>query len=140
MDSEPNSTVRRLSVEEVAPRPKLTGGGPNTIERATRLVKMEKMFEQAMRAEGLPAQSPSTGAETAPVYSTLDVAVAAFAGLGYALSARSLLLFALIGAFGLALIAMHDQTMQTLVVLLVYCVFTIPPMVYLEVRKQPRRE
>jgi hypothetical protein len=99
------------------------------------MAEMEKMFD---RATAMPARS--TGAETPAAYSTLDVAVAAFAGLGYALSARSLLLFALIGAFGLALIAMHDQTTQTLVVLLVYCVFTIPPMVYLEVRKQPRRE
>lgn len=136
MDSEPSSTVRRLSVEEVAPRLRTKfPAGPN-FERMT--TPQAATDEIKMRAQSL---SPiSTGAETAPAYSTLDVAVAAFAGLGYALSARSLLLFALIGAFGLALIAMHDQTMQTLVVLFVYCVFTIPPMVYLEVRKQPRRE
>lgn len=135
MDSEPSSTVRRLSVEEVAPPSKPKAAPPSPL--ATRMAEMEKMLSTVGALT--PAEIRST-APTPAAYSTLDVAVAAFAGLGYALSARSLLLFALIGAFGLALIAMHDQTMQTLVVLFVYCVFTIPPMVYLEVRKQPRRE
>jgi hypothetical protein len=84
------------------------------------------------------APPPAPRTETA--YSTLDVAVAAFSGLGYALSARALLFFALVGAFGLALIAMHDQTMQTLAVLFAYCVFTIPATTYLEIRKPPRRD
>jgi len=62
--------------------------------------------------------------------------VAAFAGLGYALSARGLLLLALIGAFVLSVMATLSQTLPSLYVLVAYCIFTVIPVAYLEVRRR----
>jgi hypothetical protein len=67
---------------------------------------------------------------------TMEVVLAAFTALGYALSARSLLLLALIGGFVLALLAIGAQTQATLFVLVAYCILLVLPIVYLEVRKQ----
>jgi hypothetical protein len=69
-------------------------------------------------------------------HSTLDVIVVAFTGLGYALSARMLLLLSLIGAFILAVMAMKDQTLPGLEVLIAYAVFTVIPVAYLEIRRR----
>lgn len=68
--------------------------------------------------------------------STLSVVVAAFTGLGYALSARSLLLLAVVFNFVLGLKAMDAQTLSSLEVLGVFCAFTIPPLAYLEIRRR----
>jgi hypothetical protein len=68
--------------------------------------------------------------------SILDVTVAAFAGLGYALSARALLLLVLCGGFVLAMRAMTLQNLPGLEVLVAYCILVILPTVYLEVRKR----
>jgi len=73
---------------------------------------------------------------TPPQPSTLDVVVAAFAALGYALSARALLLLSLIGAFVLSLMAITSQTMPALEVLIAYCCFTVIPVAYLEIRRR----
>ncbi len=62
--------------------------------------------------------------------------IAAFGGLGYALSARSLLLLALVGAFVLAVQAMSNQTLASLEVLIAYAVFTVIPVSYLEIRRR----
>jgi len=64
------------------------------------------------------------------------VALSAFAGLGYALSARALLLLSLIGAFVLSLMAIQSQTLPALEVLVAYCVFTVVPVCILEVRRR----
>jgi hypothetical protein len=74
---------------------------------------------------------------TAPTKSdtTLDVLVAAFSGLGYALSARGLLLLSLLGAFFLANKAIDSLTTPALAVLISYCLLTVIPVVYLELRK-----
>ena len=71
-----------------------------------------------------------------PSPSILDVVVVAFTGLGYALSARMLLLLALLGAFILAVMAMQDQTLPGLEVLIAYAVFTVIPVSYLEIRRR----
>ena len=71
-----------------------------------------------------------------PQPSTLDVVVGAFAALGYALSARALLLLALIGAFVLSLMAITSQTLPALEVLVAYCCFTVIPVAYLEIRRR----
>jgi hypothetical protein len=68
--------------------------------------------------------------------STLEVVVAAFGALGYALSARALLLLSLIGAFVLAVMSVTTQTRASLYVLVAYCVFTVIPVAYLEVRRR----
>jgi uncharacterized membrane protein (Fun14 family) len=55
---------------------------------------------------------------------------------GYALSARSLLLLALVGAFVLAVMAMSTETMMRLYTLIAYCLLVVAPVVVLELRKR----
>lgn len=62
----------------------------------------------------------------------IEVIVAAFAGLGYALSARALLLLALVGGF---ILAMTGRSVMGLLVLIAYGLLAIIPLVILEVRK-----
>lgn len=64
---------------------------------------------------------------------TFDTLIAAFSALGYALSARALLLLTLVGAFVLALRA---ETAMGLMVLIAYCAATVVPVVVLEIRKR----
>ena len=80
-----------------------------------------------------PAPEPTL---TALQPSTLDVVLAAFAALGYALSARALLLLSLVGAFVLSLMAISSQTLPALEVLIAYCCFTVIPVSYLEIRRR----
>lgn len=77
-----------------------------------------------LRAE-LAARSPDP--------SLMSLIVAAFTALGYALSARALLLLALIGAF---VLAMTCRTQLDLVLLFVYAAFTVVPVTVLEIRKR----
>lgn len=81
----------------------------------------------------VPTQTPTP---TPAQPSTLEVVVTAFGALGYALSARALLLLALIGAFVLAVMSITTQTPASLYVLVAYCVFTVIPVAYLEVRRR----
>ena len=67
--------------------------------------------------------------------SGIDLALTAFAALGYALSARALLLLALIGAFSLAVMAENNGTAMSLGILIAYAAFVIVPIVVLEIRK-----
>ena len=55
---------------------------------------------------------------------------------GYALSARALLLLALIGAFTLAVLAMMTETLVRVYILVAYCVLVVLPIVGLEIRKR----
>ena len=66
--------------------------------------------------------------------STPDL-VAAFKAAGYVLSARALLLLALLGAFALATMAMLSQTTAALEVLIGYAIFAVIPVAYLETRR-----
>lgn len=54
---------------------------------------------------------------------------------GFALSARALLLLALIGAFVLAVMAASVESMMRLYVLVAYCLLVVAPIVALEIRK-----
>lgn len=89
--------------------------------------------------EVAPRQRRQTEPSPAPTRqepSTLDVLVAAFTGLGYALSARGLLLLSLIGAFVLAMRVMDSPSPMALAVLVAYAAFTVVPVAYLEVRRR----
>jgi hypothetical protein len=119
MESEASSTVRRISVEEVSSRP-----------RPLR----ENLFPNATVLNP-PAETPP-GPKLPPspsTSSTLDVIVTAFGALGYALSARALLLLALVGAFVIGLKAMDVQTPLAMVGLAIYAIFTVVPVAYLEI-------
>jgi hypothetical protein len=101
-----SNSVRRVSVEDAQPR-----------------------LKAVPQIQPLPNPSP-------PTSSNLDVVVAAFTGLAYALSARSLLLLSLVFSFVLALKAMDAGTMFGLYVFVAGAVFTVLPVAYLEARRR----
>jgi hypothetical protein len=80
-------------------------------------------------SEGAPAQ-PAPGASTG------DIIIAAFSALGYALSARAILMMAILGAFVLALKAMDNQTMASLYVFVAWAIGAVLPATILEIRKR----
>ena len=69
-----------------------------------------------------------------------DVLLAAFAAMGFALSARLLLLLAMLGGFALSYLAMERQSAMALWVLGTYCCLVLIPMVYLEISSKRQRE
>ena len=103
-------SVRRLSVEDVPGKPR-----PRPILQENQ------------------SQPPTASTQ---VSSAPDL-VSAFKALGYILSARALLLLALIGAFVLAVMATLYQTLPSLEVLIAYAMFTVIPVAYLETRRRP---
>jgi hypothetical protein len=64
------------------------------------------------------------------------VLIAAFGALGYALSARALLLLALLGAFVLGVFAMLNRDLMSLAILATYAALTVLPVVWLEIQKR----
>ncbi len=66
----------------------------------------------------------------------MSVILTAFQGLGYALSARSLLLLSIIGAFVLAVMSLQRETQASLWVLIAYGVLVVLPIVWLEIRRR----
>ena len=102
------SSVSRLHVEELTPQPNRARSKP--VEMAT---------------NEPPADTPQA----------FITALAVVKAGAYALSARALLLLALIGAFVLARQAMEAQTFFSLAILALYCAFTILPVAYLETRR-----
>lgn len=79
-----------------------------------------------------------TADSTAPISSRdpIEPVLTAFKALGFALSARSLLLVSLVGAFVLAVMAMLSQTLPALEVLIAFSVFTVVPFSVLEIRRR----
>lgn len=117
MTESTTSSVLRLSVEDVPPKP-----------HKPRLVEPSNLT---------PPQSSTAPITPSPtISSTLDVVVTAFTGLGYALSARGLLLLSLVFSFVLAVMAMRDQTYMALGILIAGSVFTVLPVAFLEVRRR----
>lgn len=74
--------------------------------------------------------------ETEGSSANLESVVTVFTGLAYALSARAMLLLSLVFSFILAVMAMHQQTMFSLYVLISGSVFSILPVAYLEVTRR----
>lgn len=62
-----------------------------------------------------------------------EAIVAAFAALGYALSARLILTLSLIGAFALGVMAMQEPSILKLSVMIAYCSLTVIPCAGLEI-------
>ena len=94
---------------------------------------------QRLAVRELPPRTPP--ASVAPATPTADpaparVAIAAFTALGYALSARVLLLLALVGAFVLAVMAMMSESLPRLEVLVAWGLLTILPCTILEIRRR----
>jgi hypothetical protein len=119
-NSQSPPSVERLGVEELpptsVPRRRSTEKPP-----AFRLIEEETAPAPAMRHDDLERISRT---------------VEAFRALGWALSARALLLLALIGAFVLATLASLHESQATLEVLVAWCLLTIGPITFLEVRRR----
>jgi hypothetical protein len=110
--------VERLGVEELPPKtPRQSTPRPSNLL-------------EPPPGHWTPPVEPDTG--------RVSAVIEAFTALGYAFSARALLLLALLGAFVLAVIAATHETTASLYVLIAWCVLTILPIVFLEVRR--RRE
>lgn len=120
-NSEAGSTVQRLQVEEVAAQPK----------------KVTNLREVPIQAQPQTAPTPpptSPGPQIIVQRAGIPEAiVAAFAALGYALSARLILLLSLVGAFVIGIIAIRAQTIMALAILVAYAALTVIPATYLEV-------
>lgn len=67
-----------------------------------------------------------------------QVVLAAFASLGFALSARFLVFLSLAGAFVIAIMAMRAHDLMGLSVLALYCLLIVLPLIWLELNaKRP---
>lgn len=130
MSFETNSTEspRRLSVEELPAKPKKMQV-VNLMEEAART---QMLGQQGVATLGSPSPTPAPPNSSSP-----DPVLIAFKALGFAASARAMLMLSLLGAFPLAVMAMRAQTLATLEVLAVYGIFVILPVVYLEIHKRP---
>lgn len=105
--------TERLNVEEL------------TMKRKPRPIPVN-LPEPLQPSVGMPASRPETTSSTEQI---LKLAA-------YAISARALLLLALIGAFVLAVMAMATESLMRLYVLVAYCVLVVAPIVALEIRKR----
>lgn len=126
---QPQPTTARLSAEVVAnrprtPRPHLTAVPAAAPEVAD--IDLDPLRQDIARLGMQIAAQPRDP-------TLLDTVLSAFTGLGYALSARALLLLTLIGAF---VLAMRADGTSGIAVLIAYAVFTVIPVVILEVRKR----
>jgi hypothetical protein len=83
-----------------------------------------------------PPESPPAALETRIIVEKPGIGeamLAAFAAIGFAVSARVLLFLSLIGAFVLATMAMLSQTNMSAIILSLFCVLTVVPLVALEI-------
>ena len=76
---------------------------------------------------------PLAAPEPAPAAPGLDTIARAVAS---ALSTRAILMLAILGAFVLTIMAMHEQSPYALATLALYCFSAIPAVVYLEIRRR----
>lgn len=120
-NSDDNSAqVERLAVEVIGERPQRT---------APRLVQTPA--QPAPQPSPTPAiPSRSTRLRDSAIFGTLQA-------IGIVLSVRVILLLAVMGGLGLALIAMQKQTDATLYVLIAYAILILAPIVALDWRRGP---
>lgn len=135
-------TVVRLDAQpiEKRPRPTLAHKREETTAREAEFPSLDPLVQVVRELHDAVHESRHEIAQMReavcqPRSDGLNVAVTAFSGLGYALSARALLFLALIGAFVLALMAIQQQSTMAVVVLVAYAVFTVVPVTVLEIRK-----
>lgn len=67
---------------------------------------------------------------------TMDVMLAAFQALAFAVSARALLMLSIVGAFVLAVLAMEAPDGMRLGILIAYAILVVVPMCFLEFRRR----
>lgn len=127
--------VRLVTTEEMPPRqmrPTIQPEAPDEFvaaaARSAAAEASERLWSEGTSKFDIPPPAPRDPA-------VMEVVLAAFSALGFALSARALLLLSLVGAFTLAWYAMSKGGVLPLVVLGVYAVFTVIPVTLLEIRK-----
>lgn len=126
-------TVERVAVEELPPRQ----AKPRLVQNQT--VSPGPNWPGATVTQELLSPSPTPEPPPPPQPSeprAVDLVLSAFAAIGYALSARAILLLAIVGAFVLACMAMGSQTMASLYVLIAYALLAVIPVVALELRRR----
>ncbi len=89
-----------------------------------------------IQPKGKKAELPTPMEQPAPKSSSLGTAIEVFRALGFALSARAILLLAIVGAFVLAVMAMLSQTQEGLFVLVAYSCLTVIPAMILEIKRR----
>ena len=94
--------------------------------------QINPLLTEAIQPASLLPEPPRQSPDPQPS-KTLETVLAL---AGYAISARALLLLALIGAFVLALLAITGETLMRLYVLIAYCLLVVAPVVALEIRKR----
>ena len=140
--SDSTATVTRLRAEPVVPSAPRSQGSRASVEHpsvtpddfATAISGVrEEMgaYQRKLLQEISNIKIPEARSDG----DTMKVILSSFASLGYALSARALLLLALLGAFVLAVLAMEGQSVMGLWILGVYSMFTVVPVTVLEIRK-----
>ena len=115
-----------------------TANGEADRPRTERL-QVTELPQRTRRAPPLPQTEPSQPTRPSPGsewVAPVPVIESLLKLAGYSLSARALLLLALIGAFVLALFATLAETMMRLYVLIAYCLLVVAPIVGLEIRKR----
>ena len=116
-ENESNGEVERLAVEEIPERPK-------------------KSRLRVVDQEPAPPPDMNWAAPTPPEPARDERMIEMFKTIGYVLSARALLLLAVIGAFVLAILAALHETQATLYVFVAWCILTLGPLVSLEWRRR----
>lgn len=126
-DSNSNSSVEILGVEQLPPRPQ------RLREVKTDPPPQSRPFQEPPAPQPLPEPPVIVQRVGIP-----EAILSVFAALGFALSARLLLLLAIIGAFVLAMMAMQNTSYQTIGIFVAYALLVIVPLVYLETKgKRP---
>ena len=113
--------MERLAVEEVAETPKRSK--PRAVD--SDFLKAAVDYATPRAVEPVPP---------APVRD--ERLIEMFKTLGFVLSARALLLLAIVGGFVLAILAALHETRETLYVLVAWCLLTVGPIVALEWRRR----
>ena len=118
---EGSGTVRRLRAEELPPR------SADLLPLTAPPLKPPASTDEDEQA---PVAAPAFREP-----SILEVAQAAFLAAGLALSARALLLLAILGGFALALIAVQTPSWPRLAIVVAYAVLVVLPIVWLEAKR-----
>jgi hypothetical protein len=128
------STVERLAVEEVRPRPKLVQSQPELPSPSPPQIDLEaveRAVREAIASIPRPIVHPTLHPESLAMLRAIAAVIAASAAV---LATRALLGAALLGVFVLAVLAVRAATLVSLLVLIAFAVLVMGPLAWLESR------
>jgi hypothetical protein len=124
----------RLAVEELEERPR-----PTLVEQmATMADPTPETIPTAPQPTPSPPSEPGDRPPAPYKADTLEVMATAFAALGYALSARAILMLAVVGGFILGVLAVLQSRWEPLIALALYAALVVIPCAVLEYRRRER--